>query len=195
VIQTARAGTPSLDALARSERTRRIVHRLILPKQRKTPAKFAYDSTGISLERWGRQVLDGPIHVATFTILKNWILIVEDHADTLEALVEVLNGSGFAARGASSVEKALQLMKETLPALVLSDFVLKGATGSDLLDQALSLFGTATPPFVFMTAMPVSHVKVRTPVKILKKPLGIDTLLNTVRRYCGRSSENTPGPL
>jgi CheY-like chemotaxis protein len=153
-----------------------------------------FPSTGSSLRRGGRQVLDGPIHVATFTIFKNWILIVEDHADTLEALVEVLNGSGFVARGASSVAEALQMMKEMLPALVLSDFVLRGPTGSDLLDQALSLFGTETPPFLFITGMPLSRIKARMPIKVLTKPLGIDALLNIVGRYCPRGSEQTPRP-
>jgi CheY-like chemotaxis protein len=139
--------------------------------------------------------LDATAGVATFPILRNWVLVVEDHVDTLEALVEVLGEAGFAVRGAASAGAALQMMKGILPALVLSDFVLGGATGSDLLDQALSLFGTETPPFVFITGLPVSHVGVRTPATILHKPLGIDALLNIVDRYCARGIEHTPGPL
>jgi DNA-binding response OmpR family regulator len=127
--------------------------------------------------------------------LRNWVLVVEDHADTLEALLEVLGEAGFAARGAASLGDALQRMKGTLPALVLSDFVLGGETGSDLFEQARSLFGTETPPFIFITGLPVSHVEVRTPATILHKPLSIDALLKTVGQYCPRATEHTPGPL
>jgi two-component system response regulator FlrC len=122
----------------------------------------------------------------------NWILVVEDDADAREALVDVLNGSGFAALGTSSVVEAFNAIIERSPALVLSDINLGDSNAGELLDMAMKILGPTAPPFVFVTGMPAWHLTgPSTTVPVLRKPVDIDALLEVVARYCRRAN-NVP---
>ncbi len=63
------------------------------------------------------------------------ILVVEDDVSTLEMIVEVLRGHGYAVSTAADGEKARASVAESLPELVILDLVLPKMTGFELLAE------------------------------------------------------------
>jgi len=63
------------------------------------------------------------------------ILVVEDDVSTLEMIVEMLRGHGYAVSTAADGEKARASVAESLPELVILDLVLPKMTGFELLAE------------------------------------------------------------
>jgi len=61
------------------------------------------------------------------------VLVVEDNRDTLEMLVFMLQGWGYTVDGAANGTEALARMKVRCPDVVLSDLVMPGMDGMELL--------------------------------------------------------------
>ena len=120
-------------------------------------------------------------------MVANWILVVEDDADTRDAFVDILIGSGFVARGTASVTQAFDMIIDRAPALVLSDINLGDHNAGELLDMAVKILGPDAPPFVFVTGMPAWKVtSVPASVPLLRKPVSPETLVDIVGKYCRR---------
>ena len=120
--------------------------------------------------------------------MRNWILVVEDEDEIREALVDILNESGFTAIGRASAVEAFNVIVETPPALVLSDINLGDHNGGELLDMAMKILGPDAPPFVFVTGLPASDITgVPRSARILRKPVDVDTLLDVATTYCRRA--------
>jgi len=60
------------------------------------------------------------------------ILVVEDHAGTLDLLTKLLQKEGFDVIGASNGEDALKILKSEFPDLILLDVMLTGIDGFDV---------------------------------------------------------------
>jgi len=117
--------------------------------------------------------------------VETWILVVEDDAEARDGLVDLLNGSGFPARGAANVEDAFDVLVEKRPSLVLSDIDLGDHHGGELLDMAMNILGADAPPFVFVTGMVASEVPpLSTSAVVLRKPVDIDALLDLAAKHC-----------
>lgn len=78
------------------------------------------------------------------------IILVEDDLALQEALVDTLELHGFKVRVADHAEKALLLVKEQIPGIILSDVQLGGMSGIDLL-RSLESQGYDIP-VIMMTA-------------------------------------------
>jgi CheY-like chemotaxis protein len=61
------------------------------------------------------------------------ILVVEDHEVIRDLMVTILERGGYEAVGVESAERGLQLLEDF--SLVVSDIVLPGLSGLELLDQ------------------------------------------------------------
>jgi two-component system C4-dicarboxylate transport response regulator DctD len=79
------------------------------------------------------------------------ILIVEDDLPTREMYVYLLSQAGFSVRAAHNGRQALDLCREQLPALVLTDLRLPGLDGYGLARELHGSFGATTPPIVAIT--------------------------------------------
>ncbi len=114
------------------------------------------------------------------------ILIVEDDEDIRNLYIEILNGEGFKVLAAASGEEALEILNklERDPCLILTDFMMPGMTGEELIkiirkeDLLMSL------PIVMISAKPLGH-EVTKGIDFLKKPLDVDTIIDKVKEYCG----------
>lgn len=60
------------------------------------------------------------------------ILVVEDHAGTLDLLTKLLQKEGFDVTGAGNGEEALRILKSGFPDLILLDIMLTGIDGFDV---------------------------------------------------------------
>jgi len=80
------------------------------------------------------------------------ILIVEDDPDIAEALRYNLEKAGFEAQCAEHGERALELLSERPPDLVLLDLMLPGISGLDVCRRIRAAPATALLPVLMLTA-------------------------------------------
>jgi len=62
-------------------------------------------------------------------------LIVDDDANTLEGLKELVAREGFASRGAQTIEAARAELRNAMPDVVLTDLRLPDGSGLEILEE------------------------------------------------------------
>jgi CheY-like chemotaxis protein len=116
------------------------------------------------------------------------ILVVDDDRDLRESLCEVLCEEGFSAAGVADGQEALEYLRgaERLPRLVFLDLMMPRMNGWQFRDAQKRDPRLAGIPVAVITAMG-SEATLRTidADQIIRKPPGIDELLETCRRYTG----------
>ena len=75
------------------------------------------------------------------------VLIVDDHADSVDTLVIVLDCVGYAARGAYTGREALDIAKEWVPWAAVLDLAMPSMSGFDLAAEMKA--ACAPPPLLF----------------------------------------------
>ncbi len=126
------------------------------------------------------------------------VLVVDDHKDTLEMFRQSLEDHGAQTRGATNCSSALEIFKEWVPDVVLSDLGMPGQDGFDLLKK-IRVQGTLSGRFVPVAAVTaytqketVEQVQAAGFQSHLTKPVDTDTLVRTVASL-NRSSESASG--
>jgi len=108
------------------------------------------------------------------------VLVVDDDADVLDAVVEVLLCEGFAVQRAQGGEAALRLLRAgALPGVVLLDARMDVVDGTAVSRAIREQLSTREVPIVFMTA----DRQFRPPAgpRLLEKPFAVEQLLDLVR--------------
>jgi DNA-binding response OmpR family regulator len=124
------------------------------------------------------------------TSLIKKVLLVEDDADIREALVDFLESEGFQIECASNGEEGLVFLRDQVKAasigLILLDMMMPIKDGAQFLSEQRSDQAIKSIPVVLMSADPRASQKTGGIAAdgYLKKPVEIDDLLNTVKRYC-----------
>jgi CheY-like chemotaxis protein len=112
------------------------------------------------------------------------LLIVEDDPTLLEGLTELLTMQGHQVRGADCGQAALEAIAARLPELIISDVLMPGMKGTELLETVRRQPDWAAIPFVFVSASTTPVVRrelATTPgVSFLLKPFDIDRLFEVV---------------
>ena len=85
--------------------------------------------------------------VSSVTTPRRRVLVVDDEPAELEGLARLVGRMGYEVETAASGEQALQLVEKFRPAVVVTDLVLPGMDGLDLLQQ---LKGSAQAPMVLL---------------------------------------------
>lgn len=114
------------------------------------------------------------------------ILCVEDEHNLRGNIVEELVDAGFHVIAAEDGLKALVLLSDHRPDLILCDITMPGMGGFELLRSVRALrSGVATVPFIFLTALTdrlaVIEGKTAGADDYLPKPVDFDLMLATVR--------------
>jgi len=91
------------------------------------------------------------------------ILIVDDHAESLDLLASALRAPGLSIRCVQDPEEALRLVKVYRPRVVLTDLVMPKLSGLELLEKIVAF--DATIDVLLMTA----HYTTETAVQAIKK--------------------------
>ena len=116
------------------------------------------------------------------------ILVVEDNEKNMKLVRDILQATGYHALEATSGEEALALAAETAPALVLMDIQLPDIDGSEALRRLRSDERTAGIPVLALTAQAMQGDREGFLAAgfdgYLSKPIDVDELIATVRRYC-----------
>ncbi len=119
------------------------------------------------------------------------VLVVDDDRDLRETLRELLEDEGFATATATNGEEALEYLRSpgtTAPGVILLDLsmpVMDGATFRRVQrdDPALA----SIPVIVFSASSTLfEHVRELHVDAVLKKPVKLDELIDSVERFCSR---------
>lgn len=87
------------------------------------------------------------------------ILIVDDLSVNVKILENIIQAEGYEALCALNVEAALDIMKDTMPQLILSDFSMPGMDGLEFCKLLKSNPRTRGIPFIFITVADTSEDK------------------------------------
>ena len=114
------------------------------------------------------------------------ILLVEDHAPTLQTLMRVLTEEGYRVVGAPDALRACESMRERRPSLVISDVRMPGMDGLLLCQRLRECAETRRVPVFLYTASSVTASERRVAEQlgvsaILLKPVSLATLLDAIR--------------
>jgi CheY-like chemotaxis protein len=120
---------------------------------------------------------------------EHWVMIVEDDADVRDALVEVLEDNLYATLCAANGEEALEKARaaRVKPCVILLDIMMPIMDGWTFRANQLEDAELRSIPTGVITA----HGNARDEADKmaadawLKKPIRLDTLVSTVRRFCG----------
>lgn len=111
------------------------------------------------------------------------VLIVEDEPDALEALGDLLESHGYGVIGARNGAEALQLLgRSPLPRLIVLDLLMPTMDGWEFRLRQKKDPRIADIPVVVVSAS--SAAKPIDADTVLRKPVDIDRLLQTVARHC-----------
>ncbi len=113
------------------------------------------------------------------------ILVVDDTAQNLKLLADLLEAEGYAATTAASGEEALERIAEKAPDLVLLDIMMPGLNGYDVCRRLRADAATVLLPVVLVTSLDPQQERVRGieagADDFLSKPIHKPELLARVR--------------
>ena len=108
------------------------------------------------------------------------ILVVDDEPAIRELIVAVLEDEGYQAIGAGSGSRALELLPEERPDLVLMDIMMPEMDGREALRRMREQPELAAIPVVMMSAAFAPDRVGQRVAAFLPKPFDLDYLLETV---------------
>ena len=109
------------------------------------------------------------------------VLVVDDSQEMRSLIDDVLTDEGFDVRTAASGDRALRLMAERRPDLVITDLLMPGMNGFTLRGEMLRRSGLADVPVVVLSAFWQRPSETLDVVDVIAKPLDLDRLLAVVR--------------
>jgi len=115
---------------------------------------------------------------------KTKVLIAEDNPDSQGLLRTILESEGFIVTAASDGEKAIDILREIKPDILVTDLLLPTVSGGDLIRHVRSTAELAHIPIVVISAYGDHYESDALAVGanvVLKKPLDSDILINAIR--------------
>ena len=114
-------------------------------------------------------------------------MLVEDEQEQREALSMLLEMEGYDVLTAESAEKALEMLKDAHPDMIVTDVKLPGRDGFTLYDLVRENKGIDPIPFLFITgysdATAIARVKKLGALGYITKPYNLESLMQTVREH------------
>ncbi len=122
------------------------------------------------------------------------ILIVEDDPDQYDALAFALDSAGYAVEHARDGSEALAVLARFRPDVIVTDLVMPGMSGEDLIRAVHESGTTPRPRVLIVSGMDGLRARCESlgADECLMKPFNLDTLLKTVERQLAALLEATP---
>ena len=119
---------------------------------------------------------------------KGPVLLVEDDRDVREALRDALEDEGYLVVEAYDGQMALDyLSTNPAPPLILLDWNMAPMNGANFMGEVSKDAALSKVPIVLLTADARAKESAKTHAfaGYLKKPVNLEVLLETLRRFCG----------
>ena len=116
------------------------------------------------------------------------VLLVEDDPELREALAQVLSDEGYRLSGVRNGLEAIRSLQDgDRPGVILLDLSMPVVNGWEFRIHQKRTPSMADIPVVVITAGHYSREEIAwlEPAAFLQKPIDLQRLLDTVRRYCG----------
>lgn len=112
------------------------------------------------------------------------ILVIEDHKDLREDVVEMLELEGYESFGAENGVVGVEIAKRELPDLIVCDIMMPKMDGFEVLETLRAVPDTAVIPFIFLTAK-TERLDMRQGMVLgaddyLMKPFDVEELLKSI---------------
>jgi CheY-like chemotaxis protein len=111
------------------------------------------------------------------------VLVVDDEPGVCEILKDILEDEGYAVGVASDGRQALDLLRDLpeKPCVVILDLIMPVLDGNAVYRAMKADPGLADIPILITTSDPS---RAPSGALIMRKPVGVDLLLDTIRKYC-----------
>ncbi|MDQ6618269.1 MAG: response regulator [Pseudomonadota bacterium] len=121
------------------------------------------------------------------------VLVVDDEVTVADALAAVLGGAGYKALVAYDGASALEVIGREHVDLVLTDLVMYGMDGADLIRWLRASPATQHLPVILMSMLPEERAFVLCSdySRFLRKPLQFDALFAAIEDLCDASDPAT----
>jgi CheY-like chemotaxis protein len=126
---------------------------------------------------------------------KTNILIAEDNQDSQSLLQTILESEGFIVTTASDGEKAIDILQEIKPDILVTDLMLPSVSGGDLIRHVRQTAELSLIPIVVISAYGDHYEKDALAAGadvVLKKPLDSNALVDAIKRLQAARGEKTP---
>jgi CheY-like chemotaxis protein len=122
------------------------------------------------------------------------ILIVEDDADILSSLAEIIRDEGFVVQTAANGYQALNVLDQMVPDVVFLDLMMPGMDGWRFIEVVRQRFPHITGSIVLISAV---HNLVDEARKLgvryfLRKPYDLDDVVRLARECCAAPRSDAP---
>jgi CheY-like chemotaxis protein len=114
------------------------------------------------------------------------VCVVDDETAIAEVLVDALNQEGYRAAWVATAYDALRQAAERQPRVVLSDVMLPGMDGIELIERIEASGARPRPRCILMSAAPPPRDAPRD-VPFLQKPFELDSILDVIRDELART--------
>jgi DNA-binding response OmpR family regulator len=109
------------------------------------------------------------------------VLIVEDDADTREALAAALTDAGFGVEQAASGAQGIERVAACKPDVILLDMRLPDMGGEQFIEQTRD---SGARVVVLSAEAPTRLLRFAQEAKVLQKPVDLDALEHAVKEAC-----------
>ncbi|MFC1707730.1 PleD family two-component system response regulator, partial [Planctomycetota bacterium] len=113
------------------------------------------------------------------------VLVVDDEADVRTFLVAVLEKHGYESRTAEDGLRALEVVREERPDLIILDLQMPHQTGTGFCRQLQRNKELARIPIIVVSGLPGRDVALPKPVAVFDKPIDPVDFINTVDEALG----------
>jgi DNA-binding response OmpR family regulator len=122
------------------------------------------------------------------------ILLIEDHADSAEAMIAIMDRMShrvqWVGTGAAALAVLDRAAQPSLPDVIVLDLMLPDMSGVDVIQELRHARGDV-PPVVVLSAKPLATIRAEAQsinaAAFLRKPFSIDDLLRAVEAAAGSS--------
>jgi len=117
-------------------------------------------------------------------MMKPTVLIAEGNPESLVFLSEKLEDEGFNIMGASDGEKALDILSEIKPDVIVTELMMPSVSGGDLIRYVRKNRALAQVPIVVASAYGKAYESEALnagATVVLQKPIDIDLLIDTIK--------------
>jgi len=113
---------------------------------------------------------------------RRYVLVADDSAEMRGLLTDLLEAEGYEVQTVASGGRALSMMVERAPDLLITDLLMPGMSGFSLRGLMLRRPELASVPVIVLSAFWHRPGETLDVAAVLAKPLNIDRLLDSVRR-------------